>query len=47
MDHLLSATLASEEAVRDLPASPLTFGIITFLALGFCLWFVLQWNKER
>jgi len=40
-------TLASEEAVRELPASPLTFGIISFLVLSFGLWFVLQWNKER
>lgn len=39
--------LASEEAVRELPAPPLAFGIITFLVLSFGLWFVLQWNKER
>jgi hypothetical protein len=39
--------LASEEVVRELPASPLTFGVVTFLFLGFSLWFVLQWNKGR
>jgi hypothetical protein len=43
---MTSFVLASEE-VRELPASPIAFGVITFLVLGFGLWFVLQWNKGR
>lgn len=43
MDHLVLAS----EASRELPASPLAFGIISFAVLSFSLWLVLQWNKER
>lgn len=39
--------LASEETLRELPASPLTLGIVTFAFFTVSLWFVLQWNKER
>lgn len=44
---MTSFVLASEEVVRELPASPVVFGVLTFVVLGFGLWFVLQWNKER
>lgn len=39
--------LAAEESARTLPASPAAFGLITFAFLSACLWFVLQWNKDR